>query len=236
MIYFTSDTHYGHENICRGTSKWEARSEEDFQQNTRDFKTLEEMNNAIVDGINSVVCEDDVLYHLGDWSFGGIKNIWEFRKRIKCKNIHLILGNHDHHIENDRVLPNCTVVDPEICYGNTDNIIDWTIGKPIDEYKVGARELFSSVNHVKTVKINKHTFFLSHFSHRVWNQSHHGVIHLYGHSHNSIDNNWGKSMDVGIDAVFALKGKYRPLSVTEIIEIMDKREILVLDHHNKYTN
>lgn len=236
MIYFTSDTHYGHANICRGTSKWEARSEEDFQQNTRDFNTLEEMNDAIVDGINSVVGEDDVLYHLGDWSFGGIKNIWEFRKRIKCKNIHLILGNHDHHIENDKVLPNiawCSEGKGSWEIKESKDLPTKLIG-PLDYVK--AHELFKSIDYVKTVKINKHTFFLSHFSHRVWNQSHHGVIHLYGHSHNSIDNNWGKSMDVGIDAIFTLKSKYRPLSVTEIIEIMDKRDILVLDHHNKYTN
>lgn len=229
MVYFTSDTHYGHANICRGTSKWEARSEEDFQQNTRDFNTLEEMNDAIVDGINSVVGASDELYHLGDWSFGGIDNIWNLRKRIKCKNIHLILGNHDHHIESDRRLPNVfrDYKTHELFGGYYDS----------DRAKqVAAQELFASVSHVKTVKINKHTFFLSHFSHRVWNQSHHNVIHLYGHSHNSIDNNWGKSMDVGIDAIFALKGKYRPISVTEVIEIMDKRDILVLDHHNKYTN
>lgn len=230
MIYFTSDTHYGHENICRGTSKWEARSEEDFQQNTRDFKTLEEMNDAIVDGINSVVGASDELYHLGDWSFGGIDNIWNLRKRIKCKNIHLILGNHDAHIEDGRALKNCFISD------KTGELISAENSRSeFDEY-ANAKDLFTSINHVKTVKFGKNRFFLSHFSHRVWNRSHHGVIHLYGHSHNSIDNNWGKSMDVGIDAVFALKGKYRPLSVTEIIEIMDKRDILVLDHHNKYTN
>lgn len=241
MIYFTSDTHYGHENICRGTSKWEARSEEDFQQNTRNFKTLEEMNDAIVDGINSVVGENDVLYHLGNWSFGGIKNIWEFRKRIKCKNIHLILGNHDHHIENDRILPNVTWRSQGKDVPKNWKIEDYIpsnldLNISLNISTVRAQELFKSVDHVKTVKVNKYTFFLNHFSHRVWCNSHHGVIHLYGHSHNSIDNNWGKSMDVGIDAVFALKGKYRPLSVTEIIEIMDKRDILVLDHHNKYTN
>ena len=175
MIYFTSDTHYGHENICRGTSKWEARSEEDFQQNTRDFKTLDEMNDAIVDGSNSVVGEDDVLYHLGDWSFGGIKNIWEFRKRIKCKNIHLILGNHDAHIEDGRALKNCFISD------KTGELISAENSRSeFDEY-ASAKDLFTSINHVKTVKFGKNRFFLSHFSHRVWNRSHHGVIHLYGH-------------------------------------------------------
>mgnify|MGYP000264999736 FL=1 len=60
------------------------------------------MNSVLVDNINSMVGENDVLFHLGDFSFGGFDKIGEFRSRIVCKNIHLILGNHDHHIENNR--------------------------------------------------------------------------------------------------------------------------------------
>jgi calcineurin-like phosphoesterase family protein len=63
---------------------------------------MDEMNDAIINNINSVVGQDDVLIHLGDWSFGGFENIKKFRDRIVCKEIHLILGNHDHHIENNR--------------------------------------------------------------------------------------------------------------------------------------
>ena len=95
-IWFTSDTHYKHSNICRGTSNWPADSK------TRDFDTLDKMNDMIVNNINHLVGEDDILFHLGDWSFGGFENIQEFRNRLICKNIHLILGNHDHHIERDK--------------------------------------------------------------------------------------------------------------------------------------
>ena len=82
-LYFTSDTHYGHTNICRATTNWT-----DADSVTRDFKSLDHMNDTIVDNINSIVGEDDVLIHLGDWSFGGFENIAEFRGRIICKNIH----------------------------------------------------------------------------------------------------------------------------------------------------
>jgi calcineurin-like phosphoesterase family protein len=95
MIWFTSDTHYNHKNICKGVTEWS-----DADISCRDFQTIEEMNDAIVNSINKYVMENDILYHLGDWSFGGINSIWEFRKQIKCKNIHLILGNHDEHIFN----------------------------------------------------------------------------------------------------------------------------------------
>jgi len=97
QLYFTSDTHYMHKNICRGTTSWS--NAEDI---TRDFKTLDQMNDRIVNGINSTVGQDDILFHLGDWSFNGFERIEEFRNRINCRNIHLILGNHDHHIERDR--------------------------------------------------------------------------------------------------------------------------------------
>ena len=97
QLFFTSDTHYMHKNICRGTTSWS--NAEDI---TRDFKTLDQMNDRIVNGINSTVGQDDILFHLGDWSFNGFERIEEFRNRINCRNIHLILGNHDHHIERDR--------------------------------------------------------------------------------------------------------------------------------------
>ena len=96
MIYFTSDTHYAHKNIVLGLSRWEDKS------GCRDFKTLEEHNNKIVDSINSVVGQEDILYHLGDWSFGGVENVFKFRERIICQNIHLILGNHDENIYKNR--------------------------------------------------------------------------------------------------------------------------------------
>jgi calcineurin-like phosphoesterase family protein len=69
---------------------------------TRDFENLDKMNAAIVDNINEVVMQDDIAICLGDWSFGGFESIREFWDRIVCKNIHYVLGNHDHHIERNR--------------------------------------------------------------------------------------------------------------------------------------
>jgi calcineurin-like phosphoesterase family protein len=101
-VFFCSDTHFSHKNICRGVTEWRLPDGSIPKSQTRDFQTIEQMNNAIVNNINSVVGQDDVLIHLGDWSFGGIENIQKFRDRILCKEIHLILGNHDTHIENNR--------------------------------------------------------------------------------------------------------------------------------------
>jgi len=202
-IWFTSDTHFGHKNIVRGTSGWDLTGS---HQSTRDFDTLEEHNYALLKSINSVVKSDDILYHLGDWSFGGHENIKRFRDQINCREIHLIFGNHDQHIE------------------------------PSDS---PYRGLFASCNYVKQISVNvdrkfgvvgKQKFFLSHYSHRVWNQSHHGIIHLYGHSHNTLPG-LGRSMDVGVDT-----NNLFPYHIDEIMQIMSKIPVKIVDHHNEKTN
>jgi calcineurin-like phosphoesterase family protein len=101
-VWIFSDPHYNHKNICRGTTNWRTVEGEIPIEQTRDFTTLEKMNDVILKGINENVGQDDILICLGDWSFGGFEYIEEFRNRIVCKNVHLVLGNHDHHIERNR--------------------------------------------------------------------------------------------------------------------------------------
>lgn len=101
-VWIFSDPHYNHKNICRGTTDWRMSDGSVPVSQTRNFPDLERMNSEIVNSINNYVMQDDILICLGDWSFGGFESIKEFWDRIVCKNIHLVLGNHDHHIENDR--------------------------------------------------------------------------------------------------------------------------------------
>jgi calcineurin-like phosphoesterase family protein len=101
-VWITSDTHYSHKNICRGVTSWRTKDGEIPVEQTRDFSSIEKMNSSIVNSINESVGQDDILIHLGDWSFGGYEQIREFWDRLVCKNIHLVLGNHDHHIDNNR--------------------------------------------------------------------------------------------------------------------------------------
>ena len=93
--WFTSDTHAYHKNICRGVSSWE-------NSETRDFQNEFLMTEQMIQNINDNVKWNDTLYHLGDWSFAGFDNIKKFRDQINCRNIHLILGNHDHHIDRNK--------------------------------------------------------------------------------------------------------------------------------------
>ena len=101
-VWIFSDPHYNHSNICRGTTNWRTLDGDIPEEQTRDFATIEKMNESILNGINWNVGQDDILICLGDWSFGGFEYIEEFRNRIVCKNVHLVLGNHDNHIERNR--------------------------------------------------------------------------------------------------------------------------------------
>ena len=101
-VYITSDTHYGHKNLCRGVTNWRTKDGEIPVDSVRDFETIDQMNERLIDGINHYVGQDDTLIMLGDVSFGGFDNIGLFLDRLVCKNIHLILGNHDQHIVNNR--------------------------------------------------------------------------------------------------------------------------------------
>jgi len=65
--------------------------------------------------------------------------------------------------------------------------------------------------------------WLSHFAHRRWPNSHHGAIHLYGHSHGGLPD-FGRSTDVGVDC-----WDYRPVHLDEILDMMKGRG--KTDHH-----
>lgn len=170
-VFFTSDSHYMHNNLCRGVTRWRIKDDSGNEviplDAVRDFDTLEEMNDLMIQNINETVGEDDILFHCGDWSFGGFERIQEFRDRIFCKNIHLILGNHDHHIEFN---------------------------------KGGIRKIFSSVNHYLEVKLNGFNFVLCHYPIVSWNNMSRGSIMIHGHQHLKGDERFGngRRMDVGM--------------------------------------
>lgn len=82
MIWFTSDTHFGHERVLGFCD--------------RPWDTIAAMNRDMVDEINRWVEPGDTLYHLGDYSFKMTsEDAANLRKRINCKDIHLVPGNHD---------------------------------------------------------------------------------------------------------------------------------------------
>jgi calcineurin-like phosphoesterase family protein len=210
-LWFTSDTHFNHANICSATTTWNINNGP-TGSNFREFKSLEAMNDRLVEGINASVGQDDILFHLGDWSFGGFDSIRQFRNRLVCKNIHLILGNHDQHIarNKDGVQEIFTSV-----HNVLDLVVKWNVGTPMqDEAK----------------------FMLMHFPIASWDNLARGVIHLYGHVHLPPHRRIGpgKMMDVGVDG-----NGLNPIILNDVLTLMKNQPIKSMmpnDHHEIVEN
>lgn len=79
----------------------------------------------------------------------------------------------------------------------------------------------------KKINVNGQEIVLNHYGMRVWEKSHHGVWHLYGHSHGSLkDDPHSLSIDVG-----CMLHDYKPLEITQIQKIMSKKQWKPIDHH-----
>jgi len=90
MIYFIGDTHFGHKEIIG------------YEQ--RPFTTVEDMDNQLIYKWNSVVCDDDTVFMIGDFSFYDKKKTTEICSKLKGNKI-LIMGNHD--IESEQYYQEC---------------------------------------------------------------------------------------------------------------------------------
>ena len=88
-VYFTSDTHFGHQNI--------------LQYAQRPFKNVTEMDELMIANWNQVVPADGTVYHLGDFCFGDAGKVAKIIERLNG-NIVLIKGNHDRNIEHNTQL------------------------------------------------------------------------------------------------------------------------------------
>lgn len=80
MIFFTSDTHFGHANIIKYCD--------------RPFRDTDHMDEVIIQRWNEVVSPNDVVYHLGDIALGQIATSLPKVARLNGYKI-AVLGNHD---------------------------------------------------------------------------------------------------------------------------------------------
>jgi len=152
----------------------------------RPFQSLEEMNEAMIENWNAKVQKGDLVYHLGDFA---LKCRVEEANGILDRlhgQIILIRGNHDSMAEK-------------------------------------VRHRFAAVKDYDEIAIpdaaasnGKRKIVLLHYAMRVWNKSHHGSWHLYGHSHGTLpDDPHSLSFDVGVDC-----WEYAPLSYEEVSRVM----------------
>ena len=81
-VYFTSDTHFNHD--------------QKFIYESRGYKNRYEHNDALITKINEVVRPQDTLFHLGDFCLNITPPEFDaILSRINCNNIAYIWGNHN---------------------------------------------------------------------------------------------------------------------------------------------
>lgn len=80
QVWFTSDTHFGHENIIRFCG--------------RPFHNAAEMNAELIRRWRETVPDDGIVFHLGDFAHGGSR-LWNDIICALTGRIYLVLGNHD---------------------------------------------------------------------------------------------------------------------------------------------
>lgn len=167
-IWFTADTHFGHENVIR--------------YNKRPFSSVSEMDEALIKNWNKIVHPKDTIYHVGDFTLLGKKPTADYFQQLNGR-INVIPGGHDHR---------------------------W-VGK--SDYVSGSGHPVVILPPLKTVKFplpdsdQVQLIVLCHYSMRVWDRSHYGSWHLYGHSHGNLPP-LKNSLDVGVDC-----WEYRPVSL-----------------------
>lgn len=82
-LWFTADQHFWHENIL------------DYCD--RPFKSINQMNEALIELHNKVVKPNDVVWMLGDYTLAGgnhFESVQRLTRRLNGQK-HLVLGNHD---------------------------------------------------------------------------------------------------------------------------------------------
>lgn len=191
QVWFTSDTHFGHRNVLQFCS--------------RPFNSVSEMQSRLIENWNHVVSDQDIVFHLGDFSW------WDSNKEIKklCskmngKQIYLVPGNHDLEKGWREVPDRVTILSSVVQLWIRDESGDTLIFKAI----------------------------LSHYPLMTWNKREEGIPNLHGHLHGCKGNgrdgkgnpdanlpfHWNQ-LDVGVDV-----WDYKPVNLTALEVALELRE------------
>jgi calcineurin-like phosphoesterase family protein len=144
-LYFTSDLHLHHANVIKHDS--------------RPFTSVEEMNEELIANWNKTISKDDIVFYLGDISFGNFTKTKESVDRLNGK-IHFIMGNHD----------------------------NWKIISKLDRFESvsGLMDIYVKDDEITDKKLGSYQHIvLCHYPIVSWNRQHYGAWHLFGHTHHS---------------------------------------------------
>jgi len=221
-IFFTSDTHFGHENIIKYCK--------------RPFANAAEMDKALIRNWNRVVGPHDLVYHLGDFAVGG-GPAGPYLDQLNGRII-LIHGNHDEridHLFNPKKMGDLPLGHPKLLEVNHFMEINVQVNALAPTSRTALNRLKAKffkktpMNAGFVPKPHKQDVTLCHYAMKVWNKAHHGAWQLFGHSHGTLpDDLDALQLDVGVDS-----WDYAPVTVEQIQERMAKKRFKPVDHHDK---
>ncbi len=161
------------------------------------------------------------------------KIINNLNRLVKTDDILYFLG--DFAFGNKQQIPqlseriNCATI--YLVYGNHDSVI-----RRNPDYQ----KLFTDCQDMYHVPNNGNFLVLCHYKLAVFNTSHRGGWHLFGHSHGSLPDDVNtKCFDVGVDTSYPQYGvvkDFEPYSWDDVKKIMDQKKIGLVDHHGPNTN
>lgn len=161
----------------------------------RPFEDVDEMNKELIDNWNDRVEKYDTVYHLGDFTLGNLRSFDRYVRRLNG-NISIIPGGHDHR---------------------------WLFDYDEEFFSVEYENKISILPPLFTLEIEQEDDYplpvvMCHYAMRVWDRSHYGSAHFYGHSHGNLESR-ENSMDVGVDC-----HNYAPIRLEEAIENVLEKE------------
>jgi calcineurin-like phosphoesterase family protein len=202
-IFFSSDWHNFHDPKWP-TPIWQMRG----------YASPQESLDDVANKINARVGRNSILYFLGDGFLNTTdEQVLEWFKRIECRNIRLLFGNHESQVY--RVYKKAV----QEKYGFED----------VEVYPLQVDNLMFLGNY-QEIQIGKKGIVLQHFPLRTWNWNSKGSWHLHGHSHNT-DQTRNPEYHMGKCLDCSWEYKKDIWSFSEIEEVMSTKEIQINDHH-----
>ena len=185
--YITSDTHFNHKSFVGDDSLVSTR---------KHFKDINDMNQTIINEINSVVKNNDTLYHLGDISLGGKPaDVLELLRVINGQLI-IVKGNHD----NSKLLKYLEKNNYKLPNGRDKFII----------HQVGT-----------IIKRNGNVYYLTHYPMNV-GENRDNLRTIHGHIH-EYPSPYVNGLNVGVDSPELPKGEPfgKPIKLETAMEILE---------------
>jgi calcineurin-like phosphoesterase family protein len=180
-IFFTSDHHFGHTNIIK------------YSQ--RPFENVSEMDQALIENWNAVIAPNDLVFHLGDFTFH--QNASKYFTALHGQ-IHIL----------------------KLEWHHDSRWLETEGNKPLLSKGGHTLKFLPALTVLYCAQLGDGKYPLpitiSHYPLAEWEASHHGAWQLHGHSHGQyLDPNNRKCLDVGVDAM-----KYQPVSLEQVRVLM----------------